>query len=142
MDLINRLLNTRFWLMAMGALLSAFTIIGFATGAIVTGAQDFWSEPLSESEMNIAIVVELAWNAHILGMGIILLALGLLAANPVRARIGAIAVVAVMGSQFLAAGASAAYGYGGFNGLNLVALAIMIVPLITLIACLTKLTAR
>ena len=142
MDLINRLLNTRFWLMAMGALLSAFTIIGFATGAIVTGAQDFWSEPLSESEMNIAIVVELAWNAHILGMGIILLALGLLAANPVRARIGAIAVVAVMGSQFLAAGASAAHGYGGFNGLNLVALAIMIVPLITLIACLTKLNAR
>ena len=85
---------------------------------------------------------ELAWNAHILGMGIILLALGLLAANPVRARIGAIAVVAVMGSQFLAAGASAAYGYGGFNGLDIVALAIMIVPLITLIACLTKLNAR
>ena len=142
MDLINRLLNTRFWLMAMGALLSAFTIIGFATGAIVTGAQDFWSEPLSESEMNIAIVVELAWNAHILGMGIILLALGLLAANPVRARIGAIAVVAVMGSQFLAAGASVASGYGGFNGLDIVAPAIMIVPLITLIACLTKLNAR
>ena len=106
MDLINRLLNTRFWLMAMGALLSAFTIIGFATGATVTGAQDFWSEPLSESEMNIAIVVELAWNAHILGMGIILLALGLLAANPVRARIGAIAVVAVMGSKGPASGAA------------------------------------
>ena len=88
------------------------------------------------------VVVEVVWIAHMLGMGAIIFFLGLLAANPVRARVGAIAIIAIMGTQFIAAGLASTYGYNGFSGFDIFAALFMLIPLITLIACLSKLNAK
>ena len=77
-----------------------------------------------------------------LGMGAIIFFIGLLAANPARARIGAITVVAIMATQFIAGGMASTYGYNGFSGFNIFAALFMLIPLITLIACLSKLNAK
>ena len=139
MQLLSTILNTRFWLMAMGAFLVLFTGFALVSGQAANSASTFWAGELTERELNIAVVVEVVWFAHMLG---ILLFLGLLAANPARARIGAIAVVAVMGTQFIAGGMASTYGYNGFSGFNIFAALFMLIPLITLIACLSKLNAK
>ena len=54
----------------------------------------------------------------------------------------AIAVVAIMGTQFIAGGMASTYGYNGFSGFNIFAALFMLIPLITLIACLSKLNAK
>ena len=142
MQLLSTILNTRFWLMAMGAFLVLFTGFALVSGQAANSASTFWAGELTERELNIAVVVEVVWFAHMLGMGAILLFLGLLAANPARARIGAIAVVGVMGTQFIAGGMASTYGYNGFSGFNIFAALFMLIPLITLIACLSKLNAK
>ena len=91
MQLLSTILNTRFWLMAMGAFLVLFTGFALVSGQAASSASNFWTGELTERELNIAIVVEVVWFAHMLGMGAIIFFLGLLAANPARARIGAIA---------------------------------------------------
>ncbi len=142
MQLLSTILNSRFWLMAMGAFLILFTGIGLITGQAASSASNFWPGELTENELNIAMVVEVVWIAHMLGMGAIIFFLGLLAANPVRARVGAIAIIAIMGTQFIAAGLASTYGYNGFSGFDIFAALFMLIPLITLIACLSKLNAK
>ena len=92
MQLLGTILNTRFWLMVMGAFLVVFTGIALISGQAVSSASTFWTGELTERELNIASVVEVVWFAHMLGMGAIIFFIGLLSANPARARIGAIAV--------------------------------------------------
>ena len=87
-------------------------------------------------------MVEVVWFAHMLGMGVMIFAIGLFVADPVRARVGAIAVIAVMGTQFIAVGMASSYGYNGFSGFNIIAAVLMLIPLITLIACLSKVRGR
>ena len=142
MQLLGTILNTRFWLMVMGAFLVIFTGIALISGQAASSASTFWTGELTERELNIAAVVEVVWFAHMLGMGAIIFFIGLLSANPARARIGAIAVVAMMGTQFIAGGMASTFGYNGFNGFNIFAALFMLIPLITLIACLSKLNAK
>ncbi len=142
MQALSTILNTRFWLMAMGAFLTAFTAFALSSGQAANGAPGFWGGDLTEKELNIAIVVEVVWFAHMLGMGVMIFAIGLFVADPVRARVGAIAVIAVMGTQFIAAGMASSYGYNGFSGFNIIAAVLMLIPLITLIACLSKVRGR
>jgi len=142
MELVGRILNSRLWLIIMGLMLTAFMLIGLVSGQVVDGAATFWNRELTENELNMAAVIEIVWSAHVLGMGIMILGIGLFAADPVRARVGAVAVLAAMGSQFLAAIWSANFGYAGANGFNAFAVLIMVVPLITLISCFSKLNAR
>lgn len=142
MQTLSRLLNTRFWLMALGTLLTLFGALGIFSGQAAASAPNYWIEPLTERELDIASVVELVWVAHMLAIGLMLFAIGLLAPDPIRARIGAIAVVAAIGSQFLAAGTASSYGYNGFSGFDVFAALIMALPIITLIACVSKWNAR
>ena len=116
MQALSTILNTRFWLMAMGAFLTAFTAFALSSGQAASGAPGFWGGDLTEKELNIAIVVEVVWFAHMLGMGVMIFAIGLFVADPIRARVGAIAVIAIMGTQFIAAGMASSYGYNGFSG--------------------------
>jgi len=142
MQALTTLLNTRFWLMVMGAFLIVFTGLGLITGQAAQSASSFWTRELTAGELDIAMVVEVVWIAHMLGMGVIVFFIGLLSGNPIRARIGAIAVIAIMATQFIAAGMAASYGYSGFNNFNIFAALFMLIPLITLIACLSKLNAK
>lgn len=58
MQLLSTILNTRFWLMAMGAFLVLFTGFALVSGQAASSASNFWTGELTERELNIAIVVE------------------------------------------------------------------------------------
>jgi len=130
-----KLLNTRFWLLVTGSLFTIFPTIAALSGSTVASAPDYWPRPLTESEAEIAAVVELAWGFHILALGLVIIAIALLAADPLRARLGVVAVVAFAVSQILSAGTAAQFGYGGADGMGAFAIVVIGIPLLTLIAC-------
>jgi len=129
--------NTRFWLLASGTLFTVFPTIAALSGSTVSGAPAYWASfgALSDRETAIAVVVELAWGFHVLGLGLVILAIGLLATDPLRARLGVVAMVGFALSQLLSAGTAAQFGYGGADAMGAFAIVVMGVPLLTLIAC-------
>lgn len=134
--------NTRFWLLASGTLFSVFPSIGALSGQTVAGAPAFWSGTLSDTEAEIAAVVELAWGFHIVALGLVILGIGLLASDPLRARLGVVAMVAFGLSQGLSAGTAAQFGYGGAGDMGPIAFVIIGVPLLTLITCVVRWNSR
>jgi len=108
---MKRFLNTRVWLM----IVSLLALLGSA-GAIVSGmavdmAPDYWDRDLTPFETDMASVIELVWTAHVTFIGIIILAIGLMASEPLRARLGAIAIGSLGGSQLLAGSLASGYDY-------------------------------
>ncbi|MGB0717853.1 MAG: hypothetical protein ACPGO7_00835 [Alphaproteobacteria bacterium] len=142
MSILTSFLNSKVWLMIAGAFLVILGSVGLISGQAAESASTFWPNGLTDSELNIAKVIEVVWTVHVLGMGIILFAIGLLAANPIGARIGSIGMIAVLGSQFMAGGLAAGYGYAGFEGFNAFAAVFMFINLVTLISCLSKINAK
>ena len=134
--------NTRFWLLASGTLFTVFPTIAALSGQTVAGAPAYWPGTLSDREAEIAAVVELAWGFHILALGLVILAIGLLAADPLRARLGVVAMVAFALSQGLSAGTAAQFGYGGAGDMGPIAFVIIGVPLLTLITCAVRWNSR
>jgi len=130
-------LDTRFWLLVTGILFTVFPTIAAVSGSTVAGAPDYWTSlgALSDREAAIAAVVELAWGFHILGLGLVILAIGILATNPLRARLGVVAMVGFALSQILSAGTAAQFGYGGTDAMGAFAFVVIGVPLLTLITC-------
>ena len=108
---MKRFLNTRVWLM----IVSLLALLGSA-GAIVSGmavdmAPDYWDRDLTPFETDMASVIELVWTAHVTFIGIIILAIGLMTSEPLRARLGAIAIGSLVGSQLLAGSLASGYDY-------------------------------
>jgi hypothetical protein len=134
--------NTRFWLLASGTLFTVFPTIGALSGQTVSGAPAFWTGTLSDREAEIAAVVELAWGFHILALGLVILAIGLLASDPLRARLGVVAMIAFALSQGLSAGTSAQFGYGGAGDMGPFAFVVIGLPLLTLITCVVRWNSR
>lgn len=132
-----KLLNTRAWLLATGTLFTVFPTLGALSGETVSGAAQYWpGASLTEKEAEIAAVVELAWGFHILALGLVVIAIALLAnTEPVRARLGAVSMLAFALSQGLSAGTAAQFGYGGAGDMGPIAFVIIGIPTITLIAC-------
>jgi len=89
-----------------------------------------------------AAVVELAWGFHILALGLVVLGIGLLATDPLRARLGVIAMVGFALSQVLSAGTAAQFGYGGADAMGAFGIVVIGVPLLTLITCAVRWNAR
>jgi len=137
-----KILNTRFWLLATGTLFTVFPTIGALSGQTVASAPSYWPGTLSAREAEIAAVVELAWNFHILALGLVILGIGLLAPEPLRARLGVIAMVGFALSQVLSAGTAAQFGYGAADGLDAFAFVVIGVPLLTLITCAVRWNAK
>jgi hypothetical protein len=136
---VSKLLNTRFWLLATGTLFTVFPTFSALSGETVSGAAAYWPETtLTEKEAEIAAVVELAWNFHILAIGLVVLAIALLTnSEQVRARLGAVAMLAFVLSQGLSAGTAAQFGYAGADAMPLIVTVLVGgIPLITLIACI------
>ena len=133
-----KLLNTRFWLLATGTLFTVFPTLGALSGETISGAAAYWPETtLTEKEAEIAAVVELAWGFHILAIGLVVLAIALLTnTEQVRARLGAVAMLAFALSQGLSAGTAAQFGYGGAADMGPISVVIIGLPTITLIACI------
>lgn len=73
---------------------------------------------------------------------VVILAIGLLAADPLRARLGVVAMVAFALSQVLSAGTAAQFGYGGAGDMGPIAFVIIGVPLLTLITCAVRWNSR
>ncbi|MDA2983770.1 MAG: hypothetical protein O2980_01285, partial [Actinomycetota bacterium] len=92
-------------------------------------------------ETDMAAVIELVWVAHVLLIGVIILAIGLLAAEPLRARLGAIAIGALVVSQFLAGGLASGYDYQFADGLAAAA-PFLVVMVIGLAACVVNWNAN
>ena len=113
---MKRYLNTRVWLMIAGLLMTVPAAIGIATGAVAESGADYWDRDLTPFESDMAAVIELVWVAHVSMLGVIVLAIALLAADPLRARLGAVAILATGASQFLAGGLASSYGYGFADG--------------------------
>lgn len=131
------LLNTRFWLLITGSLLTIFPTFSALSGETVASAPDFWPGNLTSSERDIAAVVEIAWNFHILAIGLIVLAIALLTEDPIRARLGAVAMLAFAMSQGLSAGSAAQFGYGGTDVMPLFVTVLLVgIPLTTLVVCI------
>jgi len=108
---MKRFLNTRVWLM----IVSLLALLGSA-GAIVSGmavdmAPDYWDRDLTPFETDMASVIELVWVAHVAFIGVIILAIGLMASERLRARLGAIAIGSFGGSQLLAGSLASGYDY-------------------------------
>lgn len=136
---MSKVLNTRFWLLATGTLFTVFPTFGALSGDTVSGAAAYWPETtLTEKEAEIAAVVELAWGFHILAIGLVVLAIALLTnTEQVRARLGAVAMLAFALSQGLSAGTAAQFGYAGTDAMPaIVSIVVGGIPLITLIACI------
>ena len=113
---MKRFLNTRVWLM----IVSLLALLGSA-GAIVSGmavdmAPDYWDRDLTPFETDMASVIELVWTAHVTFIGIIILAIGLMTSEPLRARLGAIAIGSLVGSQLLAGSLASGYDYQFADG--------------------------
>ena len=87
-------------------------------------------------------VVELAWGFHILALGLVVLGIGLLATDPLRARLGVIAMVGFAVSQILSAGTGAQFGYGGADAMGAFAIVVIGVPLLTLVTCAVRWNSR
>lgn len=134
--------NTRLWLLASGTLFTVFPTISALSGQTVAGAPGYWTGTLSDREAEIAAVVELAWGFHILALGLVILAIGLLATDPLRARLGVVAILAFGLSQGLSAGTAAPFGYGGAGDMGPIAFVVIGLPLLTLIACAVKWNAK
>ena len=108
---MKRFLNTKVWL----TIVSLLALLGSA-GAIVSGmavdmAPDCWDRDLTPFETDMASVIELVWTAHVTFIGIIILAIGLMTSEPLRARLGAIAIGSLVGSQLLAGSLASGYDY-------------------------------
>jgi hypothetical protein len=134
-----KLLNTRFWLLATGTLFTLWPTFLALSGEAVSGAAAYWPETtLTEKEAEIAAVVELAWGFHILALGLVIIAIALLTnTEQVRARLGAVAMLAFVLSQGLSAGTAAQFGYAGTDAMPpIVSIVVGGIPLITLIACI------
>ena len=142
--MLIRILSTKFGLMALGAAVSLFTAVGIVSGQVVASAPDNLIAPVTGRESAIASVVELVWTTHLLAIGILLFAVGLLAPNPFRARIGTVGVVALLGSQIIAVILAGNYGYDGMSDSDpsLEGPIIFVCSIFTLIACLSKWNAR
>ena len=132
--------NTRFWLLVSGTLFTAFTTIGALTTDFTVEARGYWADSLSDREAEIAAVVELVFTFHILALGLVILAIGLLATDPLRARLGVVATAAFFLSQFLSAGTAVQFGYD--PGFPPIAFVIVGIPLVTLIACAVRWNSR
>ena len=108
---MKRFLNTKVWL----TIVSLLALLGSA-GAIVSGmavdmAPDYWDRDLTPFETDMASVIELVWTAHVTFIGVIILAIGLMASERLRARLGAIAIGSLVGSQLLAGSLASGYDY-------------------------------
>jgi Na+/proline symporter len=79
-------------------------------------APDYWDRDLTPFETDMASVIELVWVAHVTFIGVIILAIGLMASEPLRARLGAIAIGSLGGSQLLAGGLASGYDYQFADG--------------------------
>ena len=113
---MKRFLNTKVWL----TIVSLLALLGSA-GAIVSGmavdmAPDYWDRDLTPFETDMASVIELVWTAHVTFIGIIILAIGLMTSEPLRARLGAIAIGSLVGSQLLAGSLASGYDYQFADG--------------------------
>jgi len=136
--------NTRFWLLASGTLFTVFPTIAALSGSTVADAPAYWASfgPLSDREAAMAAVVELAWGFHILALGLVILGIALLASEPLRARLGVVAMVGFALSQVLSAGTAAQFGYGGADAMGAFGIVVIGVPLLTLITCAVRWNAR
>ena len=136
--------NTRFWLLATGTLFTVFPTIAALSGSTVDGASAYWTSlgSLSDREAAMAAVVELAWGFHILALGLVILGIALLAPEPLRARLGVVAMVGFALSQVLSAGTAAQFGYGGADAMGAFGIVVIGVPLLTLITCAVRWNAR
>jgi len=136
--------NTRFWLLASGTLFTVFPTIAALSGSTVADAPAYWASfgSLSDREAAMAAVVELAWGFHILALGLVVLGISLLATDPLRARLGVIAMVGFALSQVLSAGTAAQFGYGGADAMGAFGIVVIGVPLLTLITCAVRWNAR
>ena len=114
---MKRFLNTKVWLTIVGLLASLGSAGAIVAGVPVDTAPDYWDRDLTPFETDMAAVIELVWIAHVMLIGVIILAIGLLAAEPLRARLGAIAIGALGGAQFLAGGLASGYDYQFADGL-------------------------
>ena len=132
--------NTRFWLLVSGTLFTAFTTLGALTADFTVEARDFWTDSLTDREAEIAAVVELFGTFHTLALGLVILAIGLLATDPLRARLGFVAIVAFFLGAFLSAGTAFQFGYD--PGFPPIAFVIVGIPLVTLIACAVRWNSR
>lgn len=134
---MKRYLNTRVWLMIAGLLMTIPSAVGIATGVVAETSADYWDRDLTAFESDMAAVIELVWVAHVIMLGVIILAIALLAADPLRARLGAVAILATGASQFLAGGLASGYGYGFADGAAQ-ALPFLVGLVIVLAACIVN----
>ena len=113
---MKRFLNTKVWLTIVGLLASLGSIVAIVFGWAVDMAPDYWDRDLTPFETDMASVIKLVWAAHSAFIGVIILAIGLMASEPLRARLGAIAIGSLGGSQFLAGGLASGYDYQFADG--------------------------
>lgn len=134
---MKRYLNTRVWLMIAGLLMTIPSAVGIATGVVAETGADYWDRDLTAFESDMAAVIELVWVAHVTMLGVIVLAIALLASDRLRARLGAVAILATGASQFLAGGLASGYGYGFADGAAQ-ALPFLVGLVIVLAACIVN----
>ncbi|MGA1701817.1 MAG: hypothetical protein ACO4BY_11900 [Candidatus Nanopelagicales bacterium] len=113
---MKRFLNTRVWLTIVSLLALLGFVVGVVFGEAVDAAPDYWDRDLTPFETDMASVIELVWVAHVTFIGVIILAIGLMASERLRARLGAIAIGSLGGSQLLAGSLASGYGYQFADG--------------------------
>ena len=113
---MKRFLNTKVWLTIAGLLASLGSVVAIVGGWAVDMAPDYWDRDLTPFETDMASVIELVWVAHVTFIGVIILAIGLMASERLRARLGAIAIGSLGGSQVLAGSLASGYDYQFADG--------------------------